>query len=252
MRKVEGGIVDFLGIGAQKSGTTWLADNLGRHPEVFLAPEKELHYWNAHRDKGLDWYVGHFASAPSGCMRGEITPAYAILSSAVVAQIAAALPGVRLLYLVRNPVERAWSAALMALERAEMAVDEASDQWFVDHFRSRGSRARTDYESCLRTWLSHFPAEQLLIGRYDDVRDSPVELLERCADHLSLSSGHFWKDPERARVVSRRGTGAPLRPSLRRVLEDMHGPSVESLESWLGWDLSAWRTDPSAAAETTG
>jgi hypothetical protein len=235
--------VDFLGIGAQKAGTSWLASNLSRHPQVFVPPVKEVHFWNAHLHRGWDWYLGQFGDAEPAQARGEITPAYAVLPAEVVEQVAAALPDVRLMYLLRDPVERAWSAALMALGRAQMTIDEASDQWFIDHFRSRASLTRGDYESCLRTWLRSFPREQLLVELFDDVVSRPVDVLERCARHLGVRRGEFAARPDLAgeRVFS--GPGHPLRPVLREFLVERYAPAVESLEHFLDRDLRAWCSD---------
>jgi hypothetical protein len=61
-------------------------------------------------------------------------------------QVHARFPDARLIYLIRNPIERAWSSALMALRGAEFAFDEASDAWFIDHFHSRGSLSRGNDE----------------------------------------------------------------------------------------------------------
>ena len=102
----------FLGIGAQKSGTTWLHARLREHPSLFLPAEKELHYfdWNFHRP--LHGYARRFADAGDR-LPGEITPGYGMLSPDRISFVARVLPGVRLIYLMRDPVERAWSQVVM-------------------------------------------------------------------------------------------------------------------------------------------
>src|SRR5262245_8764381 len=108
----------FLGIGAQKAGTTWLHENLRTHPVLSFPHGTEIHFWDAQRDRGIDWYRSLFVS--SDRVEGEITPAYAILPPRQVAEIAATFPDLRLIYILRNPIDRAWSSALMALQRSEM------------------------------------------------------------------------------------------------------------------------------------
>ena len=157
--------LDFLGIGAQKCGTSWCHENLRRHPNIFLPEQKELHFWDTGQHD-LRWYRSFFQHKPKGAKAGEITPAYAILPTDVIRAIRTALPEIRLVYLIRNPMDRAWSSALMALNRAELTIDEASDQWFVDHFRSRGSLRRGDYETCLRNWRSVYSADHF-DGRFN-------------------------------------------------------------------------------------
>jgi hypothetical protein len=241
-------MADFLGIGAQKSGTTWLYFNLKRHPGIFLTAEKELHYWDRHRDRGLDWYRAQFAPAPPGTRAGEITPAYAILEPAVVAELQAAFPAARLIYLIRNPIERAWSSALMALPRAEMSFEEASDTWFIDHFNAAGSVRRGDYEACLRTWHRFYDREAILVLTFDEILADPRGVLRRCLTHIGADPAPCdgWSDQE-LRAPYNIGPGHAIRPTLRRYLEEMYHPKIESLAGYLGRDLSVWtaeRTPP--------
>src|SRR3546814_16384455 len=70
-------------------------------------------------------------------------------------------------------------SALMALGRAEMKVEEASDQWFIDHFLSEGSRHRGDYETCLRNWSSVFGSSRVRVLLLDDVKADPCSALDR-------------------------------------------------------------------------
>src|SRR5690606_23280995 len=127
----------FLGIGAQKAGTTWLYRQLSRHPRVRFPGGKEVHFWNARIERdSLDWYRALFSSDPA-LVEGDVTPAYGILEPTVIRQIHDAFPDLRIIFIMRNPVARAWSSALMALGRAEMTLQDASEQWFLDHFHSQ-------------------------------------------------------------------------------------------------------------------
>ena len=105
---------DFLGIGAQKAGTTWLHENLRCHPELYLPDAKELHYFDWDFHQSLRSYAEHFRDGADR-VKGEITPGYSILSSIRIALIKDLMPDLRLLFLVRNPISRAWSQALMNL-----------------------------------------------------------------------------------------------------------------------------------------
>jgi hypothetical protein len=85
----------------------------------------------------------------------------------------------------------------MALERAEMTDADASDQWFVDHFRSAGSyELRGDYETCIKRWWSVFPAEQLLVVFHDDILIEPRHVLRRLARHIGTDGEFFDTVPE--------------------------------------------------------
>ncbi len=233
-------MLSFLCIGAQKSGTTWLHDTLRLHPSIQFPAGKEVHYWDHPAGRSVDWYGSLFTDAQ--LHEGDITPAYAILPEAVIGDIRQRFPALRLVYLIRNPMARAWSSARMALARAEMRHEEASDRWFEDHFRSAGSLARGDYEGCLRRWRAVFGDEPLLVLRYDAIAASPVATANRVLRHLALpdffDAAHEDRRPP-ARVFE--GDGMPLRPSLLPALRDIYLPRIDSLERYLHEDLSDWK-----------
>ena len=128
---------DFLGIGAQRAGTTWMHRFLRGHPDLWLSPIKELHYFNDPSNKRWfrnlrtrlaqgpgrwdvsyflgarddDWYARLFSAAQaSGKLAGEITPSYAVLDNAVLQRIHAINPEVKLIFSMREPIARAWSS----------------------------------------------------------------------------------------------------------------------------------------------
>ena len=234
-------MLDFLGIGAQKAGTSWLYEALRIHPQVRFPAGKEVHFWDAQRAQGLDWYRALFPGQPAGVKSGEITPAYAFLPSAAIGEIRSHYPDLRLLYLLRNPLERAWSSALMALGRAEMTLEEASDPWFLDHFRSHGSLARGDYESCLRNWRAAFGADAVLWLRHERIAENPLALLEEVCRHLGVDAG-FYARTRPAQLAQRvyAGPGDPIRESLLPALREIYRPRIARLAEYLETDLGAW------------
>lgn len=228
-----------MGVGAQKAGTTWLYGNLARHPRIGFPGGKEVHYWNARRATLPEqWYCDLFATG-DGRINGDITPAYATLEAEVVARIGALFPDLRILFLLRNPIERAWSAALMAMDRAELELDEVSDRWFLDHFHSRGSLLRGDYARTLDIWREVYPERQMLVLFYENIRTNPLGLLCQVADFLGLEPATSWT-PETVAAPVFAGIGAPLRPSLRKALLELYRPRIVALEACLGCDLGHW------------
>ena len=150
-------------------------------------------------------------------------------------------PDIRLFYLLRNPVERAWSGALMAVPRAEMTIGEASDRWFIDHFNSAGSRCRGDYKACMEAWRRQFEAERLRWFLYDEVVADPRTVLVDCAEHLGVDPGFFRDLPEeKLNARYNEGTGVPIRPSLHAYLARLYRPQILALQDYLNRDLSAW------------
>jgi hypothetical protein len=234
----------FLGIGAQKAGTTWLYSVLSRHPDVSFPAGKEVHFWDQRYDKGIDWYR-NLVDTSTSSVEGEITPAYAILAPERIRQCHIHFPRIRLIYLIRNPMERAWSSALMALKRAEMTTSEASDQWFVDHFNSAGSRARGDYAGCIASWRRVYPENQLLIGTYDVLRDDPRRLVADVCAHLGIPDDPLTSLDDaflRRNVAPVPGVEkAPIRPSLLPHLREIYAPRIEALSILLGSSFSHWQ-----------
>jgi hypothetical protein len=234
--------VDFLGIGAQKAATSWLHEQLSAHPRIRFPGGKELHFWDRREARPASAWLSVFAGAEPGVRQGEITPAYALLEESVIREIASLAPDLRVFYSLRNPMERAWSSALMALERAELLEAEVSDQWFVDHFRSRGSLDRGDYEATLRRWRGTFAGDRVLMLFHEEIQRDPRDVLCRLAAHLDVEADFYRARSEeelRRRVLV--GPAVPIRPSLRAVLHQLYRQRIDSLETYLKRDLSEWR-----------
>lgn len=234
-------MLDFVGIGAQKAGTTWLFENLARHPGICFPGGKEVHFWDARFANGIDWYKNLFSPDLTKVLTGEITPAYAILTTDVISQFKSTFPNVRIIFVIRNPLRRAWSSALMALWRAEMTFNEASDQWFIDHFKSKNSLLRGDYAVSIKNWQSVFPAEQMLIMQFEQIKTDPAGFLKSCCRHIGAEPSAFDVIPRE--VLCRpvfSGPHFPLRPSLIPVLRNIYFPKIKKLEDTLQKDFSRW------------
>lgn len=225
-------MLHFLGIGAQKAGTTWTYEQLHKHPQIFFPPHKEIHFWDLHRERGIDWYMSLFPDYPDDRIKnGEITPAYSFLPLDIITQIALHFPDIRLFYILRHPIDRAWSGALMALRKAELLFEEASDQWFIDHFKSKGSLKRGNYKACIDNWLTAYPQEQLLILNFADIAANPRGFLTTLSTHLGIDPDFFdtLTDQELSTKIYA-GNGESIRPSLRPILEDMYRDKIDFYE----------------------
>ena len=170
----------FLVVAAPKTGSTWLADNLRRHPEVFVPDIKEVKYFSSlGRWVGLDWYLGHF-DAGGGKTRGEASPSYAALPSGRIRLARALFPDLKLVFLLRDPVARAWSHARHTRRFGEAAfggapLDEAPVDWQAAACHEWVT-ASGDYLGHLRRWLSAFPREQVLVRFHEEIADRPEAL----------------------------------------------------------------------------
>jgi hypothetical protein len=107
---VMGRLPDFIVAGARKCGTTWLHKCLGEHPEIHLpSATKELFFFDRYWTRGLDWYGAYFQNCPRGMVCGEVSPSY-LVHPTTPARIAHVAPHAKLIFLLRDPVERAISA----------------------------------------------------------------------------------------------------------------------------------------------
>jgi len=261
--------VDFLGIGAQKGGTTWLYHQLGRHPQIAFPAGKEVHFWNRCDPAVADRWIAALQppsrlttdGRPIRC--GEITPAYATLDPDTIRALQRTCPAIRLFISLRNPLTRAWSAAMMALVRAQMLEHEASDQWFIDHFRSQASRQRAAYADTLTRWWDAFPQDQMFVTLLDDIATRPAEVLAGLAAHLRIDTADFGTlttADTAAVVVPRVGlstAAAPppcstIRPTLVPVLQALYATEIERLGRLLGRDLGGWLADHGSATVPSG
>jgi Sulfotransferase domain len=278
----------FLIIGAQRAGTTTLYAYLRRHPDVTGPREadasiywgKELHFFDEHFSRGLDWYRAFFplearqrATRRLGrdLVPGEGTPYY-LFHPAVPARVAATIPDVRLIALLRNPVERAYSHyQLMAktgreklsfeeaieaeperLAGAEDALMESPATPGEDgrrkqrHHRHRAYLARGLYADQLERWLEHFPREQLLVLRSEEFLARPDEVYARVFEFLGLRP---WavRDYEPQNI----GAYAPIDPEVRARLEERFAEPNSRLARLLGWD-DAWSAQASELQRSRG
>jgi hypothetical protein len=231
---------NFLGIGAQKAGTSWLHRNLRCHPALFLPQQKELHYWDTGFHRSLRFYAGKFAAAGDR-VKGEITPAYSTIPAERVRVIHRLMPDLRLIFLMRNPVDRAWSHALMQfVKQQRRRIEEVPPDEVYAHFRSLESRLRGDYLRTLENWLGAFPEELLLCGFFEEVTADPQGLLVRVFRHLGVSEAVDWAQFPLAEKVNE-GPGTEIPPHYRAFLEELYAPEIERLHDRFGEKVAGWR-----------
>lgn len=168
---------DFVIIGAQKSGTRWLTNNLRLHPEVGM-PKEELHFFDkeAHFQQGVGWYAAQFAPFAHKPIIGEKTPDYLWVRKKPLpshrAEIAkdmyAMLPNAKLVVVLRNPVERAISAINHLLRGGYMQASQIKNV-FVNHqlLLDHGVLEMGFYANHLKAYLQHYDISQMLVLVYE-------------------------------------------------------------------------------------
>ena len=233
---------DFLGIGTQKGGTTYLHGLLQQHPQVFLAHPKELHYFSLHHQLGLDWYGRHFEAAAPDQRCGEVTPYY-LFHPLAAERIAATLPDVKLIVLLRDPVERALSQyfhskrlGLETLELEAAFAAEAQRLADADAALKRGEShrshqqhsylSRSRYEHQLFRFEKLFLSTQLLVLRSEDLFDQPRRTWDQVLDFLELDTAPLPKTISR---YAGGGESAAVSSDLRQLLR----MQLEPTSFWL-------------------
>ena len=213
---------NFLIIGAQKSGSSWLATHLGRHPEVYM-PDSEVHFFDKaqHFEKGQAWYEVHFADAEANQRVGEKTPDYLWTTSdgaeghraGVHERIHAMYPNAKLLVTLRNPVQRAVSALNHLIRTGRISPMESADALLLGskkHLtRPHGVLRKGFYHEQIQAYLERFDRDQFLFLIFEeDIIAHPEDTLSRLRSFLGLSADFLADEAALSRKVNAHGLSA--------------------------------------------
>jgi len=232
-----GALPDFVIIGAQKGGTSFLYHLVTRHPLVEPAASKELHFFDRSElfHRGAGWYRRCFPRSGwkdgRKSITGEATPYY-LFDPPVAKRMAQVVPQARLIALLRNPIDRAYSHYQMQVKRGTepRTFQEAIEQQDSSYV-SRGV-----YIDQLLRWFEFFGKEQMLILKSEDFFGRPVETLKIVLNFLDLPD---WQ-PDASELQQRRHEGVyrqKMEPSTRRQLEAYFEPYNQRLYEYLGVDF---------------
>lgn len=204
--------IDFLIIGAAKSATTWLQRSLQADPGVCM-PDAEIHYFSREYHRGDAWYLAQFPWVEESRLVGEKSNSY-LDNPEASSRIHAALPHIKLVAQLRNPVERAYSDYCMLYRRGEVGRDI---ERHLDPREGAGDRFLKNglYHRQLQAYLERYPADRLLILLYEDMKSAPAEHLARVRGFLGLSPAASSL-PVTDKVKDR--TTPVIPPAIRRYL----------------------------------
>jgi Sulfotransferase domain len=238
--------VDFVVAGVQKAGTTAIHDFLVQHPEVALLRDQALHFFDKeeHFRGEPDYRIlhGNFDPGRRWRVAGEVTADYLYYPRALE-RVAAYNPQIKLIISLRHPTERAFSQWNMRREKGQEPLE------FLDALKrdqeigiSKGPRgnaylARSLYAPQLEKVLTLFPCEQVLVVKYETLRDDPFLVVDRIFDFLSVSRKGRLKNKQRnVGAYSRK-----LTPEERAYAGAIFSEDITKIEELLGWDCSDWR-----------
>lgn len=253
---------DFLIIGAQRAGSSSLFAYVCAHPSVAEPTHKEIHFFDNNWLRGLDWYRRYFPlrARMGGRITGEASPYY-LFHPAVPGRVAETLPDVRLIAVLRDPVERAYSAYQLArrqghetleFEEALAREDErlageeermlADPSYQSAAHRRLSYRTRGLYAAQLERWYERFPREQLLVVRSEDLFAEPEATLQTVFAFVGLER---WSAAEYPALNQRPYSG--MSNEVRASLAAAYADPNRKLEALLGREL-AWQGSPAESA----
>lgn len=262
---------DFICIGSQRAGTTTMHKVLKRHPDTWMPPIKELHVFDTadsekrivkamdRLDKQGGWRaasfmrryrklvdlpaperkVGRYARLfePAGSKpTGDITPAYATLDDDAAGRLADGLPGVKILYVLREPVARLWSQARMWTNVT--GVDWISTEDAFRRFCAAGGvRERSLQSAVIARWRPRF-GERFVLLWFDDLKQDAQAYFDGVCDALGIA--RFDRAGEIAAGGEKDGARQPMPESYREIAADLLAGEHERLAGLAGGHAERW------------
>jgi hypothetical protein len=173
-------IPTFLVVGAPKTGTTWIHRCLLEHPEVFVPNKKEINFFSFHYEKGYDWYKSFFDNGETE--KGEVSPSY-MACEGVPKRIKSANPDVKIIFVVRDPIERAYSGYCMDLRAGRISGR-------VDKELQKGE-SQVDiglYNRHICRFEKKFCSDQIDIFVFDNLKNSPKRFISKIYSSINVNS----------------------------------------------------------------
>ncbi|HEX4799413.1 MAG TPA: sulfotransferase domain-containing protein [Candidatus Paceibacterota bacterium] len=166
--------IDFIGIGAQRTGTSWVYACLYEHPDI-CAPVKEIHFFSRPRyAEGLAWYEAHFKRCGEGKKKGEFSTSY-LYDEHTPARIHQSYPETKIVAILRNPIARAYSQYGNDIKAG--TIPETCS--FEEHYRTDKSVLEQGrYAEQLKRYEALFPHTHMLVLIHEDARKDPQAYIQ--------------------------------------------------------------------------
>jgi hypothetical protein len=250
----------FVIAGFQKCASTWLHRALQAHPDVFLPDEHMLHFFDIHFDRGIPWYQRQFETATPHQIVGDATVTYA-RSALAMQRIARFDSSARVLLILRNPIDRAWSHYWHERKKGKISFD--FEEWESNYDLYSDWILPGMYDQHIDLVESLFGRGQLLVVFQDDVSVRPTDVLSTAFDFLGVdhdraSGAGVERKRINSTVIGERYAGRPslvakwkgrrerethaAGPSKEIVarLSRLYEPMVRNLEARYNRDLETW------------
>jgi hypothetical protein len=260
----------FFFIGAPRAGSTWLYKNLQQHPAVWVPPCKNISYFHPRfqifryqrfQKFGRElltngdpkvrrwyrrfflrpfvddrWYVSLF---PANKVSGEIAESYCSLARPEIAHLHRVAPTAKIIFVLRNPIDRVLSQAKWGLAlRRSRPLEDVPDTDFLTYIDRPGSRLRSNYSRSLDLWGEFFPKERFLVLFYDVLMNDPAKFLSEICSFLGVDfAGHFQSESPATRVQETANSALPesvvkhaaraSKEEIDRLADRLGGPTLD-------------------------
>ena len=241
--------VDFIICGTQKGGTSALDIYLRGHPEICMAEQKEVHFFDnedAFRNGTPDYSQYHSVFKPNSSSQifGEATPIYMYWREAS-RRMWQYNPNLKLIVMLRNPIERAYShwnmkrslgAEALSFWKAIQGEPERCREALPYQHRVYSYVDRGFYLEQLRRLWSFFPKEQVLVLKSEELKCQPIQTLQRVCEFLNVDPLNGIEPLD----IHSRPYNSPMGARERQYLRSVFELEIRGLERVLGWDCSSW------------
>ncbi len=288
---------NLLFIGAQKAGTSWVASALNLHDDIWVPPAKEIHYFDTleadqekfrlffrkhHREiytnpekfaedkswwtnflnnrDGSEYWYGSLYPAEGYKYCVDATPSYSVFGPEQIKSIAKLLPDARILFVMRNPIQRAWSQLCYETEfdpsdpeipddkyghpgRADGGVQgmKSEDiQGFLSHPRNV---FRTGYWRTMVHWEYYFPRNRIHYGFYEDIFSDPVGEMGRILRFLELEIDNIDIESFKDRYINKTEKPYEVPDDIRLFLVEKHKDMVRKVRDHIDYLPESWLQD---------
>ncbi len=244
--------VDFLIVGVQKGGTTALDFYLRQHPNISMAKQKEVHYFdndsNFDEIPNYDSYHQYFENNDK--IKGEATPIY-IYWNMAIKRIWEYNPKIKIIVILRNPIERAYShwnmersrnADNLPFYKAIINENKRYKEVLPERHRVYSYIDRGFYSEQLRNIYRYFDNSQVMVVKNEDLKNNPLNLLNQVCNFLGVAQ---FESIDRQNIHSKEYEN-PIDIESFEYLRDIFVLEIEMASKMLGWDCTNWLKIPNA------
>jgi Sulfotransferase domain len=232
---------DFVIIGAAKSGTTTLYEYLCRHPQIFMSTPKEPDFFSveANYELGLDSYTSLFEAAEPHQICGEASTTYSRWQQHPNAaeRLARTLPNAKLIYIMRHPVDRAYSFYVHRLKGSRYKPELAVSKTFEETIQQQSEFLDSSYYwEQIERYLQFYPRESFLFLLMDDLIQNPDRVIKQTLEFIGVDPQ--YDSGQATPIVANKASDNPewfVRQQLTAPLKNI--PGIQQIKSLIPKDL---------------